>query len=142
LLKQLAEFEIGKRLRVVAQGSLWTVFCPFASRFAFQTWIVPRNDWGPYWEQSDPAIAELATLVQSWTRAVEQVIERPAYNVIFHNPPLQSDGLVGHCYVELFARIGNVAGFEWGSNCWINTQSPEAAADLLRERFNQCDWSP
>ncbi len=140
LLKQTADFEISHRTRLIAQGSHWSIFCPYASRFGFQTWIVPREQWGPIWDQEDAAIIELSRLVQRWTRAIEQTIERPAYNVLFHNPLLHSNNLPGHCYIELFVRIGTVAGFEWGSNCWINPHSPELAAQLLREKFSECDW--
>lgn len=142
LLKQVADFEIAHGIRLVAQGTDWTVFCPYASRFGFQTWIVPRREWGPLWQQNDAALIELARLVRTWTTAVEQILDRPAYNVLFHNPPLRGGEIPGHCYIELFARIGNVAGFEWGSNCWINTHSPEAAASTLRENFQECDWLP
>lgn len=142
LLKQVADFEIAHGERLVAQGSNWTVFCPFASRFGFQTWIVPRSEWGPLWQQDDAATIELARLIRNWTIALERILDRPAYNVLFHNPPLRDGELPGHCYIELFARIGNVAGFEWGSNCWINTYSPEAAAARLREKFPECDWLP
>ncbi|MBL8889010.1 MAG: DUF4921 family protein [Planctomycetaceae bacterium] len=140
MLKRVADFEIAQGERLVAQGEDWTVVCPYASRFGFQTWIVPRRDWGPQWRQTDSATMELARLVRTWTMAIEQLLDRPAYNVLFHNPPLRGKELPGHCYIELFARIGNVAGFEWGSNCWINTHSPEAAASTLREKFQECDW--
>lgn len=140
LLKQIAEFEIGQQTRLVTQGQRWSVLCPYASRFGFQTWIVPQDDWGPLWEQDDAAIIELARMVQAWTQAIEQSIEAPAYNILFHNPLLGPRSLPGHCYVELFVRIGTVAGFEWGSNCWINTHSPESAASLLREKFVECAW--
>ncbi|MDP1562988.1 MAG: DUF4921 family protein [Pirellulaceae bacterium] len=140
LLKQIADFELTQETRFVTQGQRWSMFCPYASRFGFQTWIVPRQNWGPLWEQDDAAIVELSRLVQTWTQAVEETIDRPAYNILFHNPLLRPTSLPGHCYIELFVRIGTMAGFEWGSNCWINTHSPESAANRLREKFKECDW--
>jgi UDPglucose--hexose-1-phosphate uridylyltransferase len=138
LLQQMAAFEQHAQQRVVETAEHWLAFCPFASRFAYQTWIVPQRHWGPYWDQSDTALQELAVLVQRWVASLERMLDKPAYNVIFHNPILRpkrapSAQVAGHAYVELFARIGNVAGFEWGSNCWINTISPETAARQLRE---------
>ncbi len=140
LLKQIADFEIARETRLVTQGQRWSMFCPFASRFGFQTWIVPHHDWAPLWNQDDAAIVELARMVQVWTRVIESTVDQPAYNILFHNPLLRQTNLCGHSYVELFVRIGTVAGFEWGSNCWINPHSPESAASLLREKFKECDW--
>jgi UDPglucose--hexose-1-phosphate uridylyltransferase len=140
LLQQVAHFEQQEQCRVVERAEHWLAFCPFASRFAYQTWIVPQHHWGPYWDQSDTALSELAGLIQRWVSALERLLDKPAYNVIYHNPLVRSNragGEPGHAYVELFARIGNVAGFEWGSNCWINTISPETAARQLRETISE-----
>ncbi len=132
LLVQLAEFERNTAERLIHQCDDWTLFCPFASRFPFQTWIVPRRQLGPFWSQSDQALKLLGQWVQRWVRLVEQTLDSPAYNVLIHNPPLDEKDAAGHFYVELFVRMGGPAGFEWGSNCWINTVSPETAAEYLR----------
>jgi UDPglucose--hexose-1-phosphate uridylyltransferase len=132
LLTQMLQWELAADQRVVANRSHWTMFCPFASRFSCQTWIVPTGAGQPLWEQSDQALAELAFLVQDWVRAVEYLWDRPAYNVLFHQPLLRGNSLEGQSFVELFVRIGSAAGFEWGSDCWINVLSPETAAQQLR----------
>ena len=38
-----------------------------------------------------------------------------------------------HWHVEIFPRLTKMAGFEWGTGCYINPVSPEDAAEYLRE---------
>jgi UDPglucose--hexose-1-phosphate uridylyltransferase len=35
-------------------------------------------------------------------------------------------------HIELFPRLSNPAGYEWGTGCWINPVAPEEAAESLR----------
>jgi len=132
LLQQVVEFERGAKQRIVLETENWVAFCPFASRFAFQTWIVSKTNPKPYWGQTDEALSELGSLVQRVIVALESAVEFPAYNVLFHNPPLDQTNSAWQSYVEVFARVSNPAGFEWGTDCWINPISPETAADRLR----------
>jgi UDPglucose--hexose-1-phosphate uridylyltransferase len=132
LLSQLTQWERKTGQRLITERQHWTMFCPFASRLAGQTWIVPSGPGQPLWQQSDAALAELAYMVQDWVRAIEHLWDRPAYNVLFHQPPLRAESQLGHSFVELFVRLGSVAGLEWGSDCWINVLSPETAAQQLR----------
>ena len=135
VLKKIVEFETKEKLRVVAETENWVAFCPFSSRFAFQVWIVAKQNMGPYWSQTNRQLKELATLTQGLVTALETALEFPAYNVLFHNPPFGRKNDSGQSYVELFARVSNPAGFEWGTNCWINPVSPETSARRLRDAF-------
>lgn len=132
LLQQVADFEATTRRRVVLESQHWIAFCPFASRFAYQTWIVSKSDPRPYWCQSGDSLRELAVLVQQLIVALEMTLDMPAYNVLFHNPPFGQKECCGQSYLEVFARVSNPAGFEWGTDCWINPVSPETAAQRLR----------
>lgn len=132
LLRTLTQFELQSSQRVVQQTDDWAMFCPFASRFGYQTWITPRSGMRMFSELHDSAMDQLAGLIQRWVKAVETLVDRPAYNILFHGPPLRRPFQGDHFYVELFVRLGSPAGFEWAADCWINTLSPETAADSLR----------
>jgi len=135
LLRRITDFEERVGVRLVSRSRNWLAFCPFASRFNFQTWVVPRRLGVPYWAQPAGALRELAHVVRELVVALEQSLNGPAYNVLFHNPPFDRQDQQGHFYIELFARMGNAAGFEWGTDCWINPVSPESAARQLRSRL-------
>jgi UDPglucose--hexose-1-phosphate uridylyltransferase len=38
-----------------------------------------------------------------------------------------------HWQLQIIPKLTQVAGFEWGSGCFINPVAPEDAARLLRE---------
>ena len=59
-------------------------------------------------------------------------LETPAYNLLFHTEPFESPkGSIG--YFELFPRLTLAAGFELGTDVWVNPVTPEAAAGRLRQ---------
>jgi UDPglucose--hexose-1-phosphate uridylyltransferase len=58
-------------------------------------------------------------------------LDNPAYNLLFHTGPFASpNGQKG--YFELFPRLTLAAGFELGTDIWVNPVAPEAAARRLR----------
>jgi UDPglucose--hexose-1-phosphate uridylyltransferase len=58
---------------------------------------------------------------------------------VIHTAPRLANGFgdslkeAYHWRIELFPRLTTVAGFEWGSDCYINPIAPETAADALRK---------
>ncbi len=120
--------------RQVLLTERYTAWCPFASRFAYETWILP-NRHASHWESiSDEEIVDLASVLKRVLSAVEQAVRPPAYNVVFHSAPLTSPALPHyHWHIEVLPALARAAGFEWGSGYHINPVYPEQAARELRE---------
>ena len=107
---------------------------PYASRFPFETWILPKTHGSHYEDADGPTIQNLAWILRATIRKLEKVLERPAYNLIVHTAPVQEPALDHyHWHVEIIPRLAKVAGFEWGSGFYINPTPPEEAAKFLRE---------
>jgi UDPglucose--hexose-1-phosphate uridylyltransferase len=125
--------EIAADIRVVQVTPGFLVICPFASRFSFETWILPRRPHARFDEIAPDELAELARLVQDVTQRIERAVEKSSYNLVFHTAPFDGN-LAGHYqwHVEILPRIARTAGFEWGSGCFINSTLPEEAARTLR----------
>ncbi len=130
LLESIVQWELEKGDRIIEQTEHFTVLCPYASRFAFQTWIVPTRH-GPYFDQIDSEVtADLTQLVQRQVQRLEATLDQPAYNVLYHIPPFdQSEG--NPWFVEIFPRLTTPAGFELGTDIWINPVAPETASRRL-----------
>ena len=82
----------------------------------------------------DPfAIKQLSWLTHRLIRRIEKCYPEAAYNFVIHTAPkcLQESDFF-HWRLELFPRLTKVAGFEWGSDCFINPLAPEDAARSLR----------
>jgi len=127
LIHALTEWELKQEDRVVEKTEHFSLICPYASRFAFQSWIVPNEQVPSFQKCSDSVIGELAQLVQQQIMRLESLLDEPAYNVLFHLPPF-SDTETEPWFVEIFPRLTKAAGFELGTDIWVNPIAPELAA--------------
>ncbi len=119
--------------RVVAETEHFAAVCPFAPRFEYEVWVLPKAHAARYETLTDALAPELGTLVRRLVRALDAAAARPAYNWLLHTAPLRAaDGPAFHWHLELFPRLSRVAGFEWGTGCFIVPVAPERAAAELR----------
>ncbi|MBN8729782.1 MAG: galactose-1-phosphate uridylyltransferase [Acidobacteria bacterium] len=120
--------------RVVLETEHFLAITPYASRFAFETWIVPRRHESHFENAESSVMRNLAWVVRAALRKMDRVLEWPAYNMVMHSSPVQEGPLEHyHWHIELIPKISKVAGFEWGTGFYINPTPPEEAADFLRE---------
>ncbi|MGB9605318.1 MAG: galactose-1-phosphate uridylyltransferase [Bryobacteraceae bacterium] len=120
--------------RVVLETQAFLVICPFAARFPFELWILPRRHHS-HFEETDPAaMANLAWVMRVALRKLDRVLEWPPYNFIIHTAPVQeAPKEYYHWHIELAPRLTRIAGFEWGSGFYVNPTPPEESARFLRE---------
>ena len=120
--------------RVVLDTANFLCFAPFASRFPFELWIVPKNHTSHYENIQKNDVEELGTVLKMVLLKLEVALDKPAYNYIIHTSPLDSQPLKHyHWHIEIIPRLTRVAGFEWGTGFYINPVPPEQAAACLRE---------
>jgi UDPglucose--hexose-1-phosphate uridylyltransferase len=133
LLAELVEQELAAGERVVATTSDFIAVCPFASRFPYETWILPRRRQARFEAMAAGPAKEFARLLRDVIARLERTLGRPAYNYLLHTAPLDGSGDEHyHWHVELFPRITKAAGFEWATGYHINPVAPEQAAASLR----------
>ncbi len=132
MLKQ----EIETEDRIVMNEPNFVAFAPFAPRFPFETWILPKRHATHLEQMSDAQIPELAHVLHTTLKKIEGALNHPPYNFIVHTSPFeQVDNYEKyyHWHIEIMPRITRVAGFEWGTGFYINPVPPENAAGFLRE---------
>jgi UDPglucose--hexose-1-phosphate uridylyltransferase len=126
--------ELATEKRVVLDSAHFTAFCPFASRFPFETWILPKTHSCHFENIPKPAVDDLSHVLHQVLNKLELALDRPAYNYIVHTAPFDQSELPHyHWHIEVIPRLTKVAGFEWGSGFYINPVPPEDAACFLRE---------
>ncbi len=126
-----SEAELGERL--VLENEDYIVLAPYAPRFAFETWIIPKRH-GSRYEQADMAVlTTLADIYKQTAGKINRELDNPPYNLVLHTAPFE-DGHDDyyHWHIEFMPIISGVAGFEWGSGFHINSTPPEEAARRLR----------
>jgi len=120
--------------RVVAGSERFLAIEPFAPRFPFETWILPRRHAAAFQSLADDGEREdLARLLKDVLMRLNLALDRPPYNFVLHTSPV-SDGDLEyyHWHIEIMPKLTRVAGFEIGSGFYINPTPPEDAAQFLR----------
>ncbi len=126
--------ELATEKRIVLDMPGFVAFCPFASRFPFETWILPKRHSSHYENIQKNGVDELAGMMRQVMAKIETALDRPAYNYIIHTAPFDSQELGHyHWHIEIIPRLTKTAGFEWGTGFYINPVPPEEAAAFLRE---------
>lgn len=134
LFCKTVEDELEQKVRVVDQSPGFVAICPFASRIPALVTIYPTDHQSQFESLAVPQLDQLAWLTHRTIRRIEKCYPHAAYNFVIHTAPgceRNSDSF--HWRLELFPRLTKVAGFEWGSDCYINPLTPEEAAHSLRQ---------
>jgi len=130
---ELIEKELILQSRVIVENNRFLVCCPFAPRFPFETWILPRKHEPFFAKVSDTDLTQLACSLRETLCRLKAAVDHPSFNYVLHSAPLQEkQSEQYHWHLEILPRMTGVAGFEWGSGFYINTVAPEEAAQVLR----------
>ncbi|MBO1224010.1 MAG: galactose-1-phosphate uridylyltransferase [Candidatus Scalindua sediminis] len=133
LFCDMIQQEIATDSRIVILAENFVAFTPFASRFPFETWILPRTHDSHFENLQKLEIEELANVLKNTLIRLESALEFPPYNYIIHTTPFHiNESEYYHWHIEIIPRVINIAGFEWGTGFYINPMPPEKAAKFLR----------
>jgi len=121
-------------VRLVTETDRFAVIEPFAPRFPFETWILPKQHSSHFEDIDPPTVQNLAWVMRSTLRKIDKVLEHPAYNFVIHTSPIQEGPVLHyHWHIEIMPKLTRLAGFESGTGFYINPTPPEESAKFLRE---------
>ncbi len=139
----ILDFEREQRSRIVYENEYFTVFCPFASRVPFETWVMPNKP-APFFEEIGPAEQQaLADALCEIMGRLYRSLKNPPYNYYIHSAPCDDTGFSCNMaafknfrwHIEILPRLSKIAGFELGTGIEINTAIPEESATFLRAQL-------
>jgi len=125
--------ELSDGSRLVLENRNFLCIEPFAPRFPFETWIIPKKHQADFLNITDEETLDMARILKSALTRLKVALKDPAYNYTIHTMPLRAQGSIFHWHLEIMPKLIQVAGFEWGSGFYINPTPPEDAAKYLRE---------
>jgi UDPglucose--hexose-1-phosphate uridylyltransferase len=125
--------ELSQKERLVKDHDAFITVEPFASRFPFETWILPKTHQGHFLNMSDADYTQLASCLKDTLMRLKLALNDPPYNYMLHTRPIDEEyrGQY-HWHIEIIPKLTRVAGFEWGTGFYINPTPPEEAAAYLR----------
>ena len=126
--------ELEDNTRLVLETDHLVVISPYAPRFPFETWIIPKRHASHFEEADIATVQSLGSATRTLIRKLDKVLERPPFNFMLHTAPIQEPPSHNyHWHLEVIPRLTRVAGFEWGTGLYINPTPPEEATRYLRE---------
>lgn len=133
------ELRVGSR--VILETRNFVAFCPYASKFPFETWLVPKKHNCAFQDIKTDEIEDLALILSSVLKKLRAVFKGLSFNYFIHSAPNRiprknhwhSLGEDYHWHLEIIPRLLRTSGFEWGSGFYILPTSPENAAKNLKE---------
>ena len=131
LIESMTTWEREQGNRVIFESPNFCVYCPYASRFPFQTWIVPNRRQERFQDCPETMRDEVAELCCRLITRLENLLGEPGYNMLLHQAPFLLSAN-DHWYFEIFPRLTRAAGYEWGTDIWVNPVAPETAAKRIR----------
>jgi len=115
--------------RKIFENDHFACFAPFASRFPFESWLLPKRHVASITKLTDEEKNSLADALKTILGKLGKLLKDPPYNYYLHISPHEEDF---HFHIEICPRVTKLAGFELGSEVIINTMPPERAAAELR----------
>jgi len=126
--------ELESGIRVIANTPTFIAIAPFAPRFPFEIWIMPRVHQSAFEDSQRQEFEQLAVMLKDMLVRLDKVLDFPAYNYIIHTSPIpESPNEHYHWHLEIMPKLTKIAGFEWGTGFHINPTPPEESAKFLRD---------
>ncbi|OGE85091.1 MAG: galactose-1-phosphate uridylyltransferase [Candidatus Doudnabacteria bacterium RIFCSPHIGHO2_02_FULL_46_11] len=135
---EMIDREMKDGSRVVLDHKDFLVFALFASRVPFQLRIIPKHHKASFTSISAAEQKSLAEVLKITLGKIYKKLNNPSYNFYIHTIPLCTpkpafcDPDSYHWHLEVLPRVNVWAGFELGTEIYVNPVVPEEAAKLLR----------
>lgn len=126
--------ESAESIRIINESQNFIALCPFAPRFPFETWILPKIHDSSFEDSQKGEFENLTPFLKNVLQRLNKVLKNPPYNLIIHTSPFaEQRNEYYHWHIEIMPKLTKVAGFEWGTGFYINPTPPEEAAAYLRD---------
>jgi len=118
-----------KSARKCFENSSVVAFAPYASRFNYELWILPKRHVKRLSDFSEKELRDFAVILAKALKKIKKM--GAAYNYYIHYAPAGSNL---HFHLELTPRVEKWAGIELSSGITIINYSPEEAAKFYRSK--------
>ncbi len=130
--------DISSGKRIVSRNQFFLATIPFAPRFPYETWIVPLSHEAFFTKVDKNTMRSFADILKKILLGIKLALGNPPFNYMLHVAPYPIGGGSPHresyhWHLEILPVVTKVAGFEWGTDFYINPVIPEEAARTLWE---------
>ena len=122
--------------RLIFENSDFIVFAPYASISPMAFWIVPKKHAANLLSLNSTEITSFAKTLKASLKALKDVVNDPPYNFGFHISIDKTAEEFYHWHLEVYPKLSIWAGFEISTGTYINTVTPETAAESLKKTIS------
>lgn len=119
--------------RFVFENNNFIVFTPYASITPMAFWIMPKKHASNILSLKRPEISGFAQTLKASLKALKDLLNDPPYNYGFHLATNKEAQDYYHWHLEVYPKLSIWAGFEISTGTYINTVTPETAAENLKK---------
>src|SRR6266513_246665 len=136
---EIVETELEEEKRIVSENESFICLSPYAARFPFEAWILPKAHEMAFEDIADDERTPFARILKDILGRMYGILDDPPFNYYIHTSPCDRKETKYHWHLEITPRLTETAGFERGTGFYINPVMPEDAAAILRERVKLSD---
>jgi len=122
--------------RFILENKGFVVFAPWASVDPLEFWIVPKKHQATLLEMTQNEVKTFAETLKKCLKGLKRLLNDPPYNFGFHLTINKDARKYYHWHLEVYPKLAVWAGFEKTTGMYINTVTPEAAAETLRKTIS------
>ncbi|MDW8041112.1 MAG: galactose-1-phosphate uridylyltransferase [Nitrososphaerota archaeon] len=119
--------------RFITENQAFVAFAPWASANPMEFWIFPKRHTHTPLEIAENEKVNFAKILKACFGALKNLLNDPPYNFGFHISLDEETRNHYHWHLEVYPKLAIWAGFEKSTGVYINTVSPENAAESLRK---------
>lgn len=135
-----SETETGERR--ILENEHFVVICPYGSRFPYETRILPKRHSSDFGEITEEEIYYFGLTLKKTLSGLTEVLGKFPFNYTIHTAPTDPRECEiptresYHWHLEIMPRLTTPAGFERGTDNFINIVRPEKASKKVREAIS------
>jgi UDPglucose--hexose-1-phosphate uridylyltransferase len=119
--------------RLISEDAYFEVFAPYASICPMQFCIMPKKHDANILSLSDSEVSAFAKTLKASLKALKDLVNDPPYNYGFHFVTGEGTKDHYHWHLDVYPKLSIWAGFEISTGVYINTVTPETAAESLKK---------
>ena len=117
--------------RQILQTEGFVAFCPWAPSYPFEFWICPKKHATSFSKITQKEINDVSLILRATLGGLTKEVKDVSFNLAFHLSPEKKNSRQIHWHIEVYPITGHWSGLERGYGVFLNTISPEKAAEAL-----------
>ena len=125
-----------KSPRAILENKSFLAFAPYASTHPMEFWIMPKKHQTSLLMLKQTEMKPLAETLKTCLGALKALVNDPPYNYGVHQTTNKDANKHYHWHMEVYPKLTIWAGFEKSTGMYINTVTPETAAESMRKQIS------